>query len=117
MKQFHNKLVRDRIPDIIEANGEIAEFRTLTGDELSKLKETKLHEEFAEYLQDKSFEEAADLLEIIISQLEDKNPDMDSETVLETILTALRKKKLYRGGFHKGVLLISTEPKQTSEDP
>ncbi len=61
----YNKLVRDRIPEIIEASGKRCVCSTLSDEEyLAKLDE-KLNEELAEYQESKSMEELADLLEVI----------------------------------------------------
>ena len=61
----YNKLIRDRIPEIIEKNGQKANIRKMTDEEyLAKLDE-KLAEELAEYRADGNVEELADLLEVI----------------------------------------------------
>lgn len=61
----YNKLIRDRIPEIIEKNGQKAKIRKMTDEEyLAKLDE-KLAEELAEYRADGNVEELADLLEVI----------------------------------------------------
>ncbi|MBP3294895.1 MAG: nucleoside triphosphate pyrophosphohydrolase, partial [Clostridia bacterium] len=61
----YNKLIRDRIPEIIAKNGQTARVRVLTDEEyLAKLDE-KLGEELAEYLADGNIEELADLLEVL----------------------------------------------------
>ena len=64
MKEF-NKLVRDRIPEIIEKNGQIAYTRILTDVEYKNALEEKLKEEVNEYISDNSIEELADILESI----------------------------------------------------
>ena len=55
----HNKLVRDKIPDIIKSAGKQAVYLV----ELDR----KLSEECAEYQADKSLEEMADVLEVLYS--------------------------------------------------
>ena len=64
MKVF-NKLVRDRIPQIIAGSGVVAEVRTLTDDEYRIFLEAKLDEEVGEYHRDPSLEELADILEVV----------------------------------------------------
>ena len=61
----YNKLVRDRIPEIIESNGQQCACETLEGKRYLEMLDAKLNEELAEYQQSKSLEELADLLEVI----------------------------------------------------
>ena len=61
----YNKLVRDRIPEIIEASGKRCEYSILSGDAYLHMLDEKLNEELAEYQDSKSMEELADLLEVI----------------------------------------------------
>ena len=44
-----NKLVRDRIPEIIEASGKTCKTEILSDDEYLKMIDAKLDEELAEY--------------------------------------------------------------------
>ena len=62
---IHNKLVRDKIPEIIESTGKKAYCRTLTEEEYLSELDKKLNEECAEYQADKSLEELADMLEVV----------------------------------------------------
>ena len=48
MKTFY-KLVRDRIPEIIEADGKTCVCETLSDEEYIRLLDEKLNEELAEY--------------------------------------------------------------------
>jgi len=65
----HNKLVRDKIPEIIEKAGKTFETKILDNDTYIKELETKLLEEFNEYLaadtKEDSLEELADMMELI----------------------------------------------------
>ena len=63
--QQYNKLVRDKIPKIIEDSGKSATIRILSDSEYVNALETKLDEEVGEYHRDKSVEELADILEVI----------------------------------------------------
>ena len=65
MKTYH-KLVRDRIPEIIEADGKICVCETLTDEDYIHFLDQKLNEELSEYQEIKSLEELADLLEVIL---------------------------------------------------
>ena len=62
--QYH-KLVRDRIPEIIEADGKTCTWETLSEEAYLQLLDKKLNEELAEYQESKSLEELADLLEVM----------------------------------------------------
>lgn len=68
MKEF-NKLVRDKIPEIIEQNGETAKIRILGNEEYIKELNTKLKEEVEEYLVDNNVEEIADIIEVLLAIL------------------------------------------------
>ena len=61
---IYNKLVRDRIPEIIEESGKKCSMRILNEDEYLTALEQKLNEEVAEYQTDKNIEEMADILEV-----------------------------------------------------
>ena len=58
----YNKLVRDRIPEIIQASGKTCVTETLSSDAYLRMLDAKLDEELAEYHQDQNIEELADLL-------------------------------------------------------
>lgn len=62
---IHNKLVRDKIPEIITAAGKQPVTRVLSGEEYLAELDRKLNEECAEYQADKSIEEMADVLEVL----------------------------------------------------
>ena len=61
----YNKLVRDRIPEIIEASGKICATEILSDEAYLRMVDAKLDEELAEYHSDQTIEELADLLEVI----------------------------------------------------
>ena len=61
MEKIYNKLVRDRIPEIIEADGRKCETVILSDEEYIAALDKKLSEELAEYLESGSLEELADL--------------------------------------------------------
>lgn len=97
----HNKLVRDKIPEIIEKSGKTAVVRTLPEDEYLKMLNRKLSEELSEYLQDQSMEEIADLLEVIHAVVVAHNSSMEE---VEKIRLSKKEK---RGGFEKRIFLES----------
>ena len=97
--KVYNKLVRDRIPEIIEADGKKCACETLSQEQYLAMLDAKLNEELAEYQQSKSLEELADLLEVMGAVVKARGYSWDE-------LTAIRKQKLEkRGGFEKRILL------------
>ena len=95
----YNKLIRDRIPEIIAKNGQTARVRVLTdGEYLTKLDE-KLGEELAEYLADGNVGELADLLEVIYAAA------LARGTTAEQLDEIRRKKAEERGAFAEKLLL------------
>ena len=65
MVKTYNKLVRDRIPEIIESSGKTCLTATLSDESYIHMLDLKLNEELTEYQESKSMEELADLLEVI----------------------------------------------------
>ena len=98
----YNKLVRDKIPEIIEAQGEMPVIRVLEGEEYLRHLEDKLDEEVGEYHRDKNMEELADILEVLYALA-------DTIGSREELLAAYEKKHTARGGFAKGIFLLSKE--------
>ncbi|HEV2529345.1 MAG TPA: nucleoside triphosphate pyrophosphohydrolase [Thermomicrobiales bacterium] len=98
----HDKLVRDRIPEIIRAAGETPITRTLSIDEHVPALRTKLTEEVAEYLADADVRELADVLEVMRALVAAHGLTWDE---LESIRAA---KRAERGGFDDGVFLTGT---------
>ena len=96
----YNKLVRDLIPDIIEASGGSCRIRVLSDEEYLEMLDAKLDEELAEYHADKNLEELADLLELI------RAAAIARGYTLEELETARAKKAKERGGFEKKILLV-----------
>lgn len=102
MKSY-NKLVRDKIPEIIKADGREFETLIVAGEEKYKLLEAKLQEEVNEFLEDKNLEELADVMEVLF-ELADSMGYSEEE-----LLKARDKKREERGGFKKGILLKSVK--------
>ena len=55
--KVYNKLVRDKIPEIIESSGKTCTVETLTDEKYIAMLDAKLTEELAEYQESKSLEE------------------------------------------------------------
>ena len=62
---LYNKLVRDKIPEIIAQQGESANIRILSDKAYTAALEQKLDEETAEFHKEKNLEELADILEVV----------------------------------------------------
>ena len=95
----YNKLVRDRIPEIIEASGKRCVYSTLSDEEYLAMLDAKLNEELAEYQESKSMEELADLLEVIRAVAVARSSSIEEVDVIR------RDKAVKRGGFEKKILL------------
>lgn len=67
MAKKYQKLVRDKIPDIILANGEQPIVRILNDQEYLRALVEKLKEEVAEFSSEPSLEELADIKEVLIA--------------------------------------------------
>ena len=102
MREF-NKLVRDKIPSIIEGKGEVANVHTANEEEFREKLHLKLKEEVEEFLQDESAEELADVFEVIY-----KIAEVHKIDIKEVEKIRLRKKE-EKGGFEKQIILESTE--------
>lgn len=95
----HNKLVRDRIPEIIEASGKTCVTEVLPQEAYIQALDAKLNEELAEYQQSKSLEELADLLEVMGAVVKARGYTWDD-------LTRVRKeKRAQRGAFDLRIFL------------
>ena len=99
----YNKLVRDRIPEIIRQQGEAPRTRILEPQEYTALLEAKLDEEVREFHGDKNLEELADILEVVYALAEDLG---HTRQELDEIYIRKHEK---RGGFRDKVFLISKE--------
>lgn len=99
----YGKLVRDRIIDIIRANGETPVYHTLSGEEYLKELHKKLLEEANEFIEADDMEELADLMEVIYAIANHKNINMDE---VEKIRVKKREK---RGGFEDKIYLETVE--------
>lgn len=95
----YNKLVRDRIPEIIEASGKTCSVEILSDEEYLKMVDAKLDEELKEYHKDQNIEELADLLEVIYAATQARGYSLEE---LEQVRAEKAKK---RGGFAEKILL------------
>jgi predicted house-cleaning noncanonical NTP pyrophosphatase (MazG superfamily) len=105
-KVEYNKLVRDKIPDVIARKGENVEVVRLKGEALLAALRQKLIEESFEALDarsgDELVSELADVLEVIAGICEALQIPVDQ---VEAERTEKRKR---RGGFQRGIMLRRT---------
>ena len=99
----YHKLVRDKIPEIIEGAGKKCSCRILSDGEYLAMLDAKLNEELAEYQESKSMEEIADLLEVIHAVIKARGSS------LAEVEKIRMEKALKRGGFEKKILLESVD--------
>ena len=102
MKRY-NKLVRDKIPEILTENNKRHVYHVADPLEFeAKLKE-KLQEEVSEFLEDPCLEELADVQEVVFALLREKGWTLAD-------LNKVRERKLSsRGGFEAWYILDTTE--------
>lgn len=95
----YNKLIRDKIPEIIKQDGKLPITHVAENEEYwQKLKE-KLKEEVDEFLENSTEKELADILEVIYAICDFKKIDKEK-------LEITRKNKAeQRGGFKDKIIL------------
>lgn len=99
----HDKLVRDRIPEIIAARSQRHETRILEPAERLGRLTAKLGEECEEFRLSGTVGELADVAEVLRSLVAELGVSWDR---FEEIRTAKRDE---RGGFDAGILLVRAE--------
>lgn len=97
--KVYQKLVRDRIPEIIEADGKTCVTETLSDSRYLEMLDAKLAEELSEYQESKSLEELADLLEVMRAVVQARG------WTWEQLEQVRHEKAAQRGGFEKKILL------------
>ena len=97
--KHYDKLVRDRIPEIIESDGKTCVTEVLSTEQHLKKLDAKLNEELAEYQESKSLEELADLLEVMQAVVKARG------WTLEELEQVRADKAAKRGGFEERLLL------------
>lgn len=95
----YHKLVRDKIPEIIEKQGKTCVTEVLSQDAYIQMVDEKLNEELAEYQESKSLEELADLLEVMEAAV------IARGYTWEELLQARDEKRQKRGTFQNRILL------------
>ena len=97
--KVYNKLVRDKIPEIILKDNELPSTRILNDEEYIQELNKKLQEEVNEYLEAENIEEMVDILEVIRAILEHKG------VTYEEIEEKRIKKATKRGAFKEKIYL------------
>ena len=100
-KIVYNKLVRDKIPAIIEQSGKTCETEILSDEAYLQMPDKKLDEELAEYHKDQNIEELADLLEVLFAAAKARGYS------IEELYQVRDEKRKARGGFEEKILLKS----------
>jgi predicted house-cleaning noncanonical NTP pyrophosphatase (MazG superfamily) len=107
------KLVRDKIPEIIEASGRSAQVRQLIGKAFERALHDKLAEETAELCDAKTagevLEEAADVLEVVRAIASGHGHD------LSEVIRAADAKRAARGGFDSRLWLEASSTNSHDE--
>ena len=98
----YNKLVRDRIPEIIRQRGDVPVTHIADDAEYWKKLKEKLREEVEEFSKDGSEEELADILEVIYAICDFRKIDR------EKLELARKRKAKERGGFKSKIILDET---------
>lgn len=100
--KVYDKLVRDRIPEIIESSGNKCEIEVVSGEIALEYLYKKLNEEVSELLEDKNLDEIADVMEVLFA-IGAKYGYSE-----EDILDRRNEKKDSRGGFENNLILKKT---------
>ncbi|WP_370295797.1 phosphoribosyl-ATP pyrophosphohydrolase [Rossellomorea marisflavi] len=103
----YNKLVRDKIPEIIEAKGKEVSTTILSNEEYIKELKAKCMEEVDEYMRattnEEAKEELADVLEVLHAITKTHGSSM------EEIESIRLQKKQARGGFQERIFLMDVK--------
>ena len=99
MEKIYNKLIRDKIPEIIMERGAVPITKNVDNEEFEELLKEKLREESEEFIDNNKTDELVDILEIVYKLADLKGIDQDE---LENLRVEKQQK---RGGFDKGIFL------------
>ena len=100
--KVYDKLVRDRIPEIIEASGSKCEIEVVNDEVALEYLYKKLNEEVEELLTDKNLDEIADVMEVLFA-IGKKYGYSEHE-----VLGRRNEKRNSRGGFDGNLVLKKT---------
>ena len=100
--KIYDKLIRDRIPEIIENSGNHCEVEVVSDEIALEYLYKKLNEEVEELLEDKNLEEIADVVEVLFAI--GKKYGYSEEDILNRRTEKLSKS----GGFENNIILKKT---------
>jgi predicted house-cleaning noncanonical NTP pyrophosphatase (MazG superfamily) len=103
MSKFIPKLVRDRIPEIIQSKGKYCLYHTADEDEYIIELKKKLHEEVTEFTEDPCIDEAADVISVFATLVEVVGLDLS-----DALLHAMTKEE-QNGAFEDRVILDAVD--------
>lgn len=99
--EVYHKLVRDRIPSLIRAEGGVPETHVLSEEQYAQALNEKLAEETEEFLRSSDVEELADVYEVLLAILKSRGISIEEFEELR------RKKACARGSFDDKIFLVS----------
>lgn len=110
----YDKLVRDRVIEIIEADGHEPSWEIMDSESYAQALRAKLIEETAEYMMRFDPAELVDILEVVYCLAASQHEILPDE--LHRLQT---KKRLERGSLHGGIRLrsIGSRSTTTAEEP
>ncbi len=101
--KVYNKLVRDKIPEMIVNENRHPVTRVLDNDEYRVELNKKLQEEVKEYIEDNNVEELADIVEVVYGILDSMDVSLEE-------FESVRKAKVdKRGAFKDRIYLESAD--------
>tara|TARA_R100000008_G_scaffold84499_2_gene72027 strand:+ start:582 stop:893 length:312 start_codon:yes stop_codon:yes gene_type:complete len=101
--KVYNKLVRDKIPGILTAEGKTFTVRYADEDEYKELLKQKLKEETNEFIKDSTLEELADIFEVFSAIVDAFGYTQDE------LIECMSAKSDEKGAFVDKVILLSVE--------
>ena len=102
-RKTYNKLIRDKIPEIIKKNGAIPKVSVLDEEKFKVALKEKLVEEASELLEAKTNEEVLNELSDVLQLLE--SIAQNNNTTIAEVEKQKEKKKQERGAFEKKLFL------------
>lgn len=99
MIKIANKLVRDKIPEIIEGKGGSVSCRTLSQEEFRSELIKKMNEETAEFDKDNTLEELGDMYAVMSALAQNAGYSM------EDVMHVSEQKQVKNGGFSKRIFM------------
>lgn len=97
--KIYNKLIRDKIPQVIQQSGKLAVIEEVSSKAYLELLNAKLGEELQEYLEDQNVEELADLVEVVYAIVDHKSVSLQE-------FESIRQQKVKEKGAFKNKLLL-----------